>query len=406
MYTLGIYIYILCVKVAALFGHKKARRKLAGHKETSAILKEKVKKGESYVWFHVSSRGGFEQARPMIERMRATHPEYRIALTFFSPSGYEMAKNYQQADVVCFLPFDTCRNVRWFLDILQPKMAFFVKCEFWLNFLTALKRRSVPAYSVSSVFRREPLLLRIAARQMREALHCFERLYVQDAESKRFLEKIGVFNVAVAGNTRFDRVVKVLEQARQLPLLEQFAGEKPVFVAGASEKDDEAVYMPFFNKNKACKLVVVPNDVSDEHVTAVEKAYNGVCVRYTRASVEEAQEAGCMIIDSYGLLSSVYGYGTVAYVGGGFGKGVHNVLEAAVYGVPLILGPNNERSLAARKLKECGGAVEVRDAHGFDESMLLLLADDECRAKAGAAAERFVLESAGATAKIFEDIGL
>lgn len=406
MYTFGIYIYILLVRIAALFGHRKAKQKLLGHKQTIAVLKEKLKPGCDYVWFHVSSRGGFEQSRPMIERLHAAHPEYRIVLTFFSPSGYELAKNYQKADAVCYLPFDTRGNVRHFLDILQPRMAFFMKCEFWLNCLTELKKRSIPVYSISSVFDNKRSKLGVAGSRLRLALHCFTHLFVQDEKSKEVLKTIGINNVSVVGNPRFDRVVKVLEQARQIPLLETFASEGPVFVAGGSEKDDEAVYMPFFNKNREWKLIVVPSHVGDERIKAVEKQYEGTCVRYSRATMENIHNADCVIIDTYELLSVVYKYGDIAFVGGSFGKGVHNVLEAAVYGVPLLVGPENTHSREAQNLFDCGGAVKAHDAYDFGVKVKELYENKEYSAKVGAMAGEYVMKNAGATARIFDEINL
>ena len=406
MYTLGIYIYILLVRLAALFGHKKAKQKLVGHKQTLSVLKENLKQDKDYIWFHVSSRGGFEQSRPMIERLHATHPEYRIVLTFFSPSGYELAKNYQLVDAVCYLPFDTHRNVKRFLDVLQPKMAFFIKCEFWLNCLTELKNRSIPVYSISSVFNNRRSMLGVTGARLRLALHCFTHLFVQDDKSKEVLKTIGIDNVSVVGNTRFDRVVRVLEKSRQIPLLETFGEGSRVFVAGGSEKDDEAVYMPFFNKNADWKLIVLPNRVDDERIKDVEKQYEGICVRYTRATMENIRKAGCIIIDCCELLSTIYKYGDIAFVGGSFGKGVRNVLEAAVYGVPLLIGPENHRSYEAQALFECGGAVKVQDAYDFGIKVKMLYDDKEYSSKVGTAAGSYVVKNAGATARIFSEIGL
>ena len=406
MYTLGIYLYIFLVRLAALFGHSKARRKLAGHRQTLAVLKEKLRPGCRYVWFHVSSRAGFEQSRPMIERLHAEHPEYRIALTFFSPSGYEVAKNYQQADVVCYLPFDTPRNVKRFLDLLQPKMAFFIKCEFWLNCLAALKGRSVPVYSISAVFSSRRAMMGAAGARLRLALHCFTHIFVQDDRSKELLKTIGVDNVSVVGNTRFDRVVKILEQARQLPLLEAFGSDRRVFVAGAVEKGDEAVFIPYFNRNREWKLIVVPNRFSDERVKAIEKQYDGRCVRYTRATMENIQAADCVIVDSFGLLSTVYKYGDIAFVGGSFGKGVHNVLEAAVYGVPVLVGPGISRSREAQALVACGGAVGAHDVYDFGEKVKALAVDGDYSSRVGVTACNYVKRNAGATARIFKWLGL
>ena len=380
---------------------------LKGHREVFRVLGEKVAPGKEYVWFHISSLGRFEQGRPMIERLRAEHPELRVVLTFFSPSGYNIAKNYQLADVVCYLPFDTKRNVRRFLDVFNPKMAFFVKSEFWLNYLLGLKKRNIPVYSISSVFRKNQVFFRPWGGYGRLALHLFDHLFVQDSKSMEQLCSIGVENVSVVGDTRFDRVIKIAEQARQLPVVEAFVeGGSKVFVVGSSWAADEAVYMPFFNRHKEWKLIVVSHEVDDERIRRVELQYDGTCVRYSKASIEDVRQAGCLIIDCYGLLSVVYRYGLMAYVGGGFGPGVHNVLEAAVYGVPVFFGPENQRSRAAQMLKECGGAFEIASTVALEEKVAALINDAEALEMAGKAADGYIRGNAGASAKIFQAIGL
>ena len=407
MYTLGIYIYIFFVRLVALLGHKKAKKMLAGHRDVFPALKEKLKPGAEYVWFHASSLGEFEQGRPMIEKMRAEHPEYRVVLTFFSPSGYIPAKNYQQADVVCYLPFDTRRNVKRFLDMVNPKMAFFIKYEFWLNYLLELKKRAIPAYSVSSIFRKEQAFFRSWGGRYRLALHCFSHLFVQNTESKALLKSVGVENVAVVGDTRFDRVAKILEQARQLPLVDAFVeGERKVFVVGSSWGYDEAVYMPYFNAHKEWKLIVATHEVNDARVASIISQYEGVCVRYSTATMDEVRQADCLIVDCYGLLSSIYRYGAMAFVGGGFGAGIHNVLEAAVYGIPVFFGPNNRKFQEAQQLKACGGGLEIIATCDFSERMDAFVADGTLLEKAGKAAGNLVLANAGATARIFEHLGL
>lgn len=407
MYTFGIYLYIAFVRLAAFFGHKKAASMLRGHKETFSVLKEKVKPGTDYVWFHASSLGEFEQGRPMIEKLRAEHPEYRVVLTFFSPSGYNPAKNYQQADVVCYLPFDTKRNVKRFLDILNPKMAFFIKYEFWINFLSGLKKRNVPVYSVSSIFRKEQAFFKPWGGRYRLTLHSFNHLFVQNVKSKELLRSIGVSNATVVGDTRFDRVIKILEQARQLPLVDAFVeGGRKVFVVGSSWGEDEAIYMPYFNSHREWKMIIASHEVDDERIKKIQTQYEGRCVRYTKATIEEVREADCLIIDCYGLLSSIYRYGDVAYVGGGFGVGIHNVLEAAVYGVPVFFGPNNRKFQEAQALKACGGGLEISSTVALAEKMNLFTADVQALEAAGKAAGNYVLDNSGATAKIFKELGL
>lgn len=407
MYTLVIYIYSLAIRLAALFGHKKAAYMLEGHQDIFSTLEKKIKEGTDYVWFHASSLGEFEQGRPMIEKFRSEHPEYRVVLTFFSPSGYRSARNYQQADVVCYLPFDTPANVKRFLNIVKPKMVFFVKYEFWLNFLSALKKRGIPTYSVSSIFREEQAFFHWWGASYRGALRCFTHLFVQNEKSKELLATIGVKNVSVVGDTRFDRVAKISEQAHLLPLVEAFAeGGKKIFIAGSSWGPDEAVYAPYFNTHMGWKLIIASHEVNEERIKQIEESVRGYCVRYTQATTEEVRSAKCLIIDCFGLLSSIYRYGDVAYVGGGFGVGIHNVLEAAVYGVPVFFGPNNKKFQEAQQLKACGGGIEVVSRDDFEQKMLELDTSEAKVKEAGKAAGDYVSQNAGASAKIFKLLGL
>lgn len=407
MYTLGIYIYIALVKIAALFGHKKAKQMLQGHKETFAKLKEGLSSENTYIWFHVSSLGEFEQGRPLMERIRAKHPEYRIVLTFFSPSGYRSAKQYPYADVVCYLPFDTKLNARRFVNMVNPKMAFFVKYEYWLNFLYTLKRKNIPTYSVSSIFRKEQVFFRAWGGMYRRVLNCFTHLFVQNEESRQLLSGIGVKCVSVVGDTRFDRVIQICEAAKQLPLVEAFVeGERPVFVVGSSWGADEAVYMPYFNSKPAWKLIIASHEVNEARLKHIESVYNGVCVRYTQATMDEVRAADCLLIDCFGLLSSIYRYGDIAYVGGGFGVGIHNILEAAVYGMPVFFGPNNAKFQEATRLKECGGGIEIHGTDDFTKKMQLFDEDKSALKLAGDAAGGYVSGNSGVSDKILEALGL
>lgn len=407
MYTIGIYLYMLAVKLAALFGHKKAEKLIEGHREIFSSLEKGIKKENDYIWFHASSLGEFEQGRPLIEKFRAAHPEYRVVLTFFSPSGYRSARNYQQADVVCYLPFDTPANVRRFLDIVNPKMVFFVKYEFWLNYLSALKKRNIPTYIVSSIFRKEQVFFRWWGGFYRKALHCFTHLFVQNENSKELLASIGVKNVSVVGDTRFDRVAKIAEQAHLLPLVASFVEDgKKIFIAGSSWGPDEDVYIPYFNRTPGWKLIIASHEVNEERIKQIEEQVRGLCVRYTQATIEEVRSAKCLIIDCFGLLSSIYRYGTVAYVGGGFGVGIHNVLEAAVYGIPVFFGPNNYKFQEAQQLKACGGGIEISSRVEFEEKMAAMNNDSAVIEKAGDAAGKYVSQNAGASARIFEVLGL
>jgi 3-deoxy-D-manno-octulosonic-acid transferase len=406
MYSLLIYLYIAGVKLAALFGHRKARLLVEGHKNIFPLLKERLRPGEKYLWFHVSSLGEFEQGRPVMERLRESHPEYRIVLTFFSPSGYESAKKYQSADIICYLPFDTRRNVGRFLDMLKPEKAFFIKYEFWPNFLAGLKKRGVPTYSVSSIFRKEQMFFKTIDFGYRKTLKCFTHLFVQDNASKELLSSIGLDNVTVIGDTRFDRVMKIAADAKQLALVETFAEGKRVFVAGSSWTPDEDIFIKYFNAHKGWKLIIASHEVTEARLTEIQSKFSGKCVRYTQANMDEAREADCLLIDCFGLLSSIYRYGKVAYVGGGFGAGVHNLLEAAVYGMPVFFGPNNRKFREAQKLKECGGGLEISSYEDFEAKMDLFDADENLLAQAGAAAGEYVGGNSGATQKLLAALNL
>ena len=406
MYSLLIYLYVAGVKLAALFGHRKARLLVEGHKNIFPLLKERLRPGEKYLWFHVSSLGEFEQGRPVMERLRESHPEYRIVLTFFSPSGYESAKKYQSADIICYLPFDTRRNVGRFLDMLKPEKAFFIKYEFWPNFLAGLKKRGVPTYSVSSIFRKEQMFFKTIDFGYRKTLKCFTHLFVQDNASKELLSSIGLDNVTVIGDTRFDRVMKIAADAKQLALVETFAEGKRVFVAGSSWTPDEDIFIKYFNAHKGWKLIIASHEVTEARLAEIQSKFSGKCVRYTQANMDEAREADCLLIDCFGLLSSIYRYGKVAYVGGGFGAGVHNLLEAAVYGMPVFFGPNNRKFREAQKLKECGGGLEISSYEDFEAKMDLFDADENLLAQAGAAAGEYVGGNSGATQKLLAALNL
>lgn len=406
MYSLLIYLYIAGVKLAALFGHRKARLLVEGHKNIFPLLKERLRPGEKYLWFHVSSLGEFEQGRPVMERLRESHPEYRIVLTFFSPSGYESAKKYQSADIICYLPFDTRRNVGRFLDMLKPEKAFFIKYEFWPNFLAGLKKRGVPTYSVSSIFRKEQMFFKTIDFGYRKTLKCFTHLFVQDNASKGLLATIGLDNVTVIGDTRFDRVMRIAADAKQLALVETFAEGKRVFVAGSSWTPDEDIFIKYFNAHKGWKLIIASHEVTEARLTEIQSKFSGKCVRYTQANMDEAREADCLLIDCFGLLSSIYRYGKVAYVGGGFGAGVHNLLEAAVYGMPVFFGPNNRKFREAQKLKECGGGLEISSYEDFEAKMDLFDADENLLAQSGAAAGEYVGGNSGATQKLLAALNL
>lgn len=405
MYELIISLYTLGVGVASLF-NPKARKMWKGGREAFRVLRDKVDSSSRYVWFHAASLGEFEQGRPIMERLRAEHPEYKILLTFFSPSGYEVRKNYEGADIVCYLPLDTYFGARRFLSLVHPEVAFFIKYEFWWNYLHILKRRGVPVYSVSSIFREGQVFFRWYGRTYSNVLKCFTRFFVQNDESRRLLATLGITDVDVTGDTRFDRVLQVKQQARQLPIVDAFRQGYKVFVAGSSWPPDEDIFINYFNEHRDWKLIIAPHVIGNDHIRQIVGKLRRKAVRYTEATEDSAREADCLIIDCFGLLSSIYGYGDVAYVGGGFGVGIHNVLEAAVWGMPVIFGPNNKRFQEAQDLLASGGGVEIDSYSQFEAVMNTYVADTSAIEADGKKAAGYVAAKAGATYVILKAVGL
>ena len=411
LYTGAIQLYALTVSAVAPF-HKKARLMRAGQAQTTAILREKMDRKAKYIWFHASSLGEFEQGRPMIEQIRKVHPEYKILLTFFSPSGYEVRKNYAGADVVCYLPFDTPGRVEQFLDLANPAMAIFIKYEFWGNYLHTLQQRGIPVYIISAIFRREQLFFQWFGKPYRKMLDCFNHLFVQDERSKALLEEYGIRNVTVAGDTRFDRVIDVYHQAKQIPLVERFIkgtdGQQPplVFVAGSSWPEDEAIFIPYFERHPEMKLIIAPHEIHEGHLKSIEARLHRPTIRLSQATEQNVANQDCLIVDSFGLLSSLYRYGQIAYIGGGFGAGIHNTLEAAVYGMPVLFGPRFQKFKEAKDLIAVGGAFTFDNAPAFTSRMDTLLSTPEALQQSSQAAGHFVQSHGGATTTILQEIGL
>ena len=402
MYNLVIYLYLLGVAVYSLF-NEKVRKMWRGEREAFSILKQKVDPSAKYVWFHAASLGEFEQGRPIMEQLRREHPEYKILLTFFSPSGYEVRKNYDGADIITYLPLDTITNARRFLRTVRPVMAFFIKYEFWYNYLHILKHRHVPVYSVSSIFRPNQVFFKWYGRQYGRVLKCFTHFFVQNEQSRELLAKIGITDVTITGDTRFDRVLQIKEQAKQLSVVEQFVADAPkVFVAGSSWPPDEDIFIRYFKEHPEWKLVIAPHVIGEDHLQQIEQKLEGrKTIRYTKAD-GGAGDASVLIIDCFGLLSSIYRYATVCYVGGGFGVSIHNTVEAAVWGKPVIFGPENQKFQEAQELKACGGGIEIKNYEDFERIMDGFTAD--ALAKAGRAAGDYVQGKAGSTQQILRYI--
>ncbi len=407
MYNIAIYLYGLGVFIYSLF-NEKVRKMWRGEHESFRIIRERLDPNAKYIWFHAASLGEFEQGRPLMERIRATHPEYKILLTFFSPSGYEVRKDYKGADIVCYLPLDTVNNARRFLRTVRPVMAFFIKYEFWYNYLHVLKHRCVPTYSVSSIFRKDQIFFKWYGRDYARVLSCFTTFFVQNEESKLLLGTIGIKNAVVVGDTRFDRVLQIKEASKQLPLVEAFVSNaEHVFCAGSSWQPDEEIFIPYFNGRSDWKLIIAPHVIGEEHLAQIMQLLKGRRVtRYTQTNPEEAAKADVLIIDCFGLLSSIYRYAQVSYVGGGFGAGIHNTLEAGVWGIPVIFGPNNKRFAEAQGLLKCKGGFEIRDVNDFTTLMVHLESEPALLEKSGKAAADYVKSLSGATEKILKGSGL
>lgn len=411
MYNIIMYIIQLGVAIGSIFNDK-LRKMWQGERDAVQTLRKKVEPDADYIWFHAASLGEFEQGRPLMEQIKKSYPQYKILLTFFSPSGYEVRKNYEGADIITYLPIDTVGNARQFLRTVRPVMAFFIKYEFWYNYLHILQYRGIPAYSVSSIFRPDQVFFKWYGRGYGRVLKCFTRFFVQNEESKKLLESIGIHDTMVVGDTRFDRVLQIKEASKQLPIVERFVKGSPedpkkVFVAGSSWQPDEEIFLKYFNNHRDWKLIVAPHVIGEDHLKFIFSLIKDKkVVRYTQATEDNVADADVLIIDCFGLLSSVYHYGDVAYVGGGFGVGIHNVLEAAVWGMPVLFGPNNKHFAEAQGLLQSGGGIEIEDYETFSLIMSQLSDDSAYYGTCGQEVGAFVQSLAGATKKVLSSVKL
>ncbi|MCH5174235.1 MAG: 3-deoxy-D-manno-octulosonic acid transferase [Bacteroidales bacterium] len=410
LYSSGIAIYRFGIRVASACGHKKARLLNRGQRDIYGRIEASLMPGDRVIWVHAASLGEFEQGRPLMERIRRELPHYKILLTFFSPSGFEVRKNYEGADCVCYLPFDTPGRVKRFIERVNPEMAIFVKYEIWRNYLYQLNRRDIPSYLISAVFRPEQLFFRHPKSWYTDWLRWYKHIFVQDEGSRRLLEGVGIKNVDVCGDTRFDRVSEIRHQQKKIPELETFnafPGREMTIMAGSSWPADEEIYIDWINAHPHVKLVVAPHEFDAKRLETLRVRFKNGAVLISEVrkddSLLEKKNPQVIIMDCFGLLSSAYSYCDVAYVGGGFGAGLHNINEAAVYEVPVIYGPNNHKFIEARELRELGGGHEVKSREDF-ESIAERLLDAETREKSGKAAGAYIRSKLGATDKIFESI--
>lgn len=420
LYNIGTRAYFSGIALASAFGHRKAKLMQEGRRNWADQLTQKMLplKGQPVIWFHAASLGEFEQGRPLIEALKDQYPQYRIVQTFFSPSGYEVRKNYKGADVVCYLPYDIPSECRKFLDLVHPDYAIIVKYEFWGNILQELKRRAIPTYLVSGIFRPRQAFFKWYGGMLRPVLECFSHLFVQDEESKTLLEGVGVKNVTICGDTRFDRVIAIQQQAKVLDWAESFVNGKFALVAGSSWPKDEDILLEHFNNHPEMKLIDAPHEIHEEHVQSIIGKLKRPYMRYSEMKpileggdetaknelLEKLKTVDCLIIDAIGFLSSIYKYGNVAYIGGGFGVGIHNTLEAAVYGMPVIFGPNHQAFREALGLKEAKGGFSIQNLSDYETLMGRFMTDSEALKEASDRAGAYVKDNSGASETIFSAI--
>lgn len=406
LYNFGIRLYQVLVYFVSYF-NKKAKLFRNGRKGWEKRLRESIKENDRVVWFHCASLGEFEQGRPVIEAFRTKYPDIKILLTFFSPSGYEIRKNYQGADYIFYLPLDTYWNSKRFIDIVNPVATIFVKYEFWYFYLNVLKKRGIPTYVISAIFRPEQAFFKWYGGWYRKFLANFQHLFVQNEKSKELLASIGINNVTVAGDTRFDRVIANAQAAKVIPLIEQFVGNSKVLVAGSTWTKDEEVIAEHFKTNPHnLKLIIAPHEIHEQEIEKLRSNFDLKTLRYTRPEECDPNEAQVLIIDTIGILSSIYRYGHVSYIGGGFGVGIHNTLEAAVFGIPVIFGPNYQRFQEAVELIGIGTASSVNNVVEFNKSVDFYISPNEKNIDVKSINEKFFIEKSGATTKIINNIVL
>ena len=407
LYDIGIWFYGFSIFIVSLYNTKAAKWR-SGRKDIFSKLKQAIQdSNQPLAWFHCASLGEFEQGRPVIETFRKKFPDYKILLTFFSPSGYEVRKDYKEVDYVFYLPLDTPSNARQFLEILNPAVAIFVKYEFWFNYLTELRRRKTPTFLVSAKFREDQYFFGIIGRWFRRYLRFYHTLFVQDEGSESLLKAYEINNEIVSGDTRFDRVINVSQQAFSNSIIQNFKNRQNVWICGSTWEEDEKLIFPVYEKllrlGQKTKLLIVPHEVTEARIKSIQQKYP-TTLRYSKATENNAAPANVMVIDQIGMLSFLYRFADVAYVGGGFGKGIHNLTEAAVCGVPVIFGPNHKKFIEAQELIKRGGGFSISKVEELDTKITKLLTDPKYRKTCGELGASYILSGKGATEKIISVI--
>ncbi len=397
LYNILIHLYQFIIWIASLF-NPKAQLWVEGRKDILKKLEEQIDSNDKIAWFHAASLGEFEQGRPIIETFRKQFPEYKILLTFFSPSGYEIRKNYEGADYVVYLPIDTKRNAREFIKIVQPKLVVFIKYEFWFNYLQVLSENKIPIFFASVIFRKEQHFFKWYGSWFRKMLKKASFFFVQNHESFDLLKSIGINQVEISGDTRFDRVFSIAQNAKKFPLIEKFAEGKKVFLAGSTWPADEEIIEKLVLQDPSLKLIIAPHEIHRERINSILKKFaSHKVLKYSEADEKSISKAQILIIDGMGFLSGLYQYCHIAYIGGGFGKGIHNILEAATFGKPVIFSPNYQRFAEAVELVELKGAFVISNSSEIISITEKLINNDIAWHSASSICKEYVLKKKGAT---------
>jgi 3-deoxy-D-manno-octulosonic-acid transferase len=386
----------------------KAKLWIDGRKNIFINLKNSIDKKDNIAWFHASSLGEFEQGRPVIEEFKKTYPNFKILLTFFSPSGYEIQKDYKYADYIFYLPADSKNNAKKFIEIVSPKIAFFVKYDFWFHYLSQLNRNNIPTFIFSAIFRKNQLFFKWYGFWYRKMLTLFTRIYVQDKDSKKLLNNIKINNVEIGGDTRFDRVYNLAQSAKPIKLIEEFSKKNITIIAGSTWEKDEDIIAKYINNNENREInwIIAPHEVHSNHIEKIIKIIERPVLKFSKADKTNIQDFNVIIIDSIGILSSLYRYGNIAYIGGGFGAGIHNTLEAATYGLPVIFGPNYKRFKEACDLIKIKSGFTIANYDNFKKILEHLIYDETIRTKSGESAKNYIKNMCGGTSKILSQLSV
>ncbi len=376
-----------------------------GRNESISLIKQSISKKDSVIWIHAASLGEYEQGLPVIEQLKIHHPAHKIILTFFSPSGYEVKKNSKIADVICYLPMDTKRKVKSFLKAAHPDIAIFIKYEIWPNYLNALKKADTPTYLISALFKDNQIYFKWYGGFMRNALNNFSHFFVQNEKSKSLLNSVDYTNVTIAGDTRFDRVSEIVARDNELDFMTRFKNDKYCFVAGSTWAEDEKIIIDYINKNvQPIKFVIAPHAIKDNYIEEIIAAIDKKVIRYTEMEHATLAEYNVLVIDTIGILTKVYSYADIAYVGGGFATGLHNTLEPGVFGIPVIIGPQYDGFAEAEELVQLGGVISIKNNNEFQEHADKCFENIDYRSKIGLLNTGYIKEKAGATERIVSEL--